>query len=256
MCECACDCVCLLVFIFFQGKCGWHVSHSFMLQSSQHCMVRALLWLCGPWGSIWRLLTSPWMDSGPGSGLALHFHLRACQTVLAWAASLYFGTSRFDATRTAGLQKLNMGLSGSFWASLDPGWVWGTSKGSEATLVYCWPWIMGMPTIIWSRQPPQGRKQKVSEDFTALSSQSLGPTFTQGYTWHLSHKIRADTWCVGKATSLLDTKIQKYFSVKLIGKQPLSEVPECCLAHLSFLPWIHHLGTKRSVPALQGISGT
>lgn len=163
MCVCVHVCVCLLVPMCLPGGCGWHVSDSFMLQSSQRCMLRARLWLCSPWG----FSDVYWLF--PGSGLVLPFQLRACHTVLAWAASLYFGTSRLDATRTAGLQKLNMGLSGSFWASLEPGWVWGPNEGSEATLVYCGPWIIGMPTITWSRQPPQGRKQKVSEDFTALS---------------------------------------------------------------------------------------
>lgn len=147
VCVRACVCVCLCSCVF-QGGCGWHVSDSFMLQSSQRCVLRACLWLCSPWG----FSDVYWLF--PGSGLVLPFQLRACQTVLAWAASLSFGTSRLDATRTAWLQKLNMGLSGSFWASLELGWVWGPNEGSEATLVYCWPWIIGMPTITCSRQPP------------------------------------------------------------------------------------------------------
>lgn len=75
-------CVCVQA-CFFQGKCGQHVSDSFTL-SSQSCPLRALLWLCQPWGSSAAPCLFPaGRVTGSGRELELHFHLRPCETLLA-----------------------------------------------------------------------------------------------------------------------------------------------------------------------------
>lgn len=44
----------------------------------------------------------------------------------------------------------------------------------------------------------------------------------------------------------------KQNKTNLVGKQPLSGVPECCPVHLSLLLGIHHPGTEGSMPSPAG----